>query len=50
MIFALPDTVWQNGKIIEQSGFIDKHTKESDYINGGYYLKTNCTFTIKQSG
>ncbi|RAV22240.1 hypothetical protein [Paenibacillus contaminans] len=46
MLFKKPVTVWLNGQIIEQGGIVEKHTEEAVYINGGYYLKLNCTFTI----
>lgn len=47
LYFAAPVSVWQNGKILDYGGQIDKHTDEDVWINGNGYLKSTCEFRIR---
>ncbi len=47
MLFQMRVEVWQDGKIIDYGGIIEKHTESSVTINGGKYLKTVCEFKVK---
>jgi hypothetical protein len=47
MYFAIPVTVWQNGKLIDYGGKIERHTDEAVFINDGYFLKDVCEFRIR---
>lgn len=47
MLLAIPVSVWQQGKILDYGGLIEKNKKESVQINGGLYPKMFCEFRVR---
>lgn len=47
MYFGHRIEVWQDGKIIDYGGCIEKATDQAVLINGGWYLKKLCEFHRK---
>jgi hypothetical protein len=47
MLYGCEVSVWQEGEAIENGGIIEKYSDETIKINGAYFLKANCQFTVK---
>lgn len=44
---SIPVNVWQNGKLIDKGGQIERQTVDVVVIDGDYFLKATCEFRTR---